>query len=399
MKIVLILSIIFLVLILCSKKESFPKKFLRGVKKIFNQTTSDGRADTAGMVADGTVEIANSIADGWKIFQRKVDAFLDKMKYDYNFIESVKFGPTTVTSAAISIYSGGATTTGDVKSLTWRQSIKSGAKKFAIITLAKCIIYLTIKQIISNDTDIKKQLNKFKFNKPNFKSLASMNRFLKTLSNYARIIEIATGYFINLILANTLKIDDNVIYFMTHIIATIFFEAKGVDIGLINFTIDFVYGYFYMMVATGDIPNKAKESIHKLTEIVYKFNTRNSESKVDKDFLKYVDEEGDIIKTLINFIKYETPKLNQGYTINHINPFAYYGYYTRGATKEQCRFYSLWFGYPAFGYRNEKHPDEQWRNTCFFYDKIDYNFKPNPKDDAHDMNCAYDLNKIYPYCY
>ena len=58
-------------------------------------------------------------------------------------------------------------------------------------------------------------------------------------------------------------------------------------------------------------------------------------------------------------------------------------------TLEQCRAYAQKKGYKGLGYRTNAHPSAGWRNTCFFYPKVNkFSWKGNVRDKAHFTGCT-----------
>jgi hypothetical protein len=66
-----------------------------------------------------------------------------------------------------------------------------------------------------------------------------------------------------------------------------------------------------------------------------------------------------------------------------------YGY----GTPEFCRQQAISLGYPVWGHRNEKHPEENKRNKCFYYTEGAFDdFEEKESDDIRTIGCV-DLKK------
>lgn len=56
-------------------------------------------------------------------------------------------------------------------------------------------------------------------------------------------------------------------------------------------------------------------------------------------------------------------------------------------TLESCQKWAITNGSPMYGYRNETHPEAQWRNTCWGYTGKTA-FAGNPSDGVHVTGCT-----------
>ena len=64
---------------------------------------------------------------------------------------------------------------------------------------------------------------------------------------------------------------------------------------------------------------------------------------------------------------------------------------------EECRTEAARQGYPAFGYRNANHSQNEYKNTCFFYSGTGNIPDDRKNDDAHVVACT-DETKSWPVC-
>ena len=72
-----------------------------------------------------------------------------------------------------------------------------------------------------------------------------------------------------------------------------------------------------------------------------------------------------------------------------------YGY----GTPEFCRQQAVSLGYPMWGHRNEKHPNQNSRNKCFYYLAEAFNeFDDNDDDEIHTIGCVDPKRDIYSGC-
>ena len=61
----------------------------------------------------------------------------------------------------------------------------------------------------------------------------------------------------------------------------------------------------------------------------------------------------------------------------------------KGKDMAECRAHAKILGYPGVGHRNDTHPDNNLKNTCFFYNKIERNdFTGDEKDTVNTVACT-----------
>lgn len=61
----------------------------------------------------------------------------------------------------------------------------------------------------------------------------------------------------------------------------------------------------------------------------------------------------------------------------------------KGKDMAECRAHAKNLGYPGVGHRNETHPNDNLKNTCFFYNKIERNdFTGDEKDTVNTVACT-----------
>jgi hypothetical protein len=61
----------------------------------------------------------------------------------------------------------------------------------------------------------------------------------------------------------------------------------------------------------------------------------------------------------------------------------------KGKDMAECRAHAKNLGYPAVGHRNETHTNDNLKNTCFFYNKIERNdFTGDEKDTVNTVACT-----------
>ena len=66
-------------------------------------------------------------------------------------------------------------------------------------------------------------------------------------------------------------------------------------------------------------------------------------------------------------------------------------------TITECRKIAKDHGYIGIGYRTKEHPTDHYKDTCFFYHKVDSGFSGNSADKAHKTGCT-DPSKSWPNC-
>lgn len=75
-----------------------------------------------------------------------------------------------------------------------------------------------------------------------------------------------------------------------------------------------------------------------------------------------------------------------GYSRAHI--MAHDGGIWKGKDMAECRAFAKQLGYPGVGHRNDKHGNAKYKNTCFFYQAIEGNYKGDEKDKVHSIACT-----------
>ena len=89
----------------------------------------------------------------------------------------------------------------------------------------------------------------------------------------------------------------------------------------------------------------------------------------------------------------ESGNMLEGYTGTHIvDP----GNVIKGDVIK-CRKYAKKHGYVGVGHRTQNHPDASYKDTCFFYGKVDSGFNGNSEDKSHQIGCT-DASKTWPDC-
>lgn len=68
--------------------------------------------------------------------------------------------------------------------------------------------------------------------------------------------------------------------------------------------------------------------------------------------------------------------------------------------QEDCRVIAEKEGKAVWGHRNEAHPQQEWRNTCFFYDTTDNfdGYVDDTSDSVHTMGCADPTKDVHTGC-
>ncbi len=70
---------------------------------------------------------------------------------------------------------------------------------------------------------------------------------------------------------------------------------------------------------------------------------------------------------------------------------------TAGTSLDDCRAKAGELGHIGTGFRNETHPNEAYKNTCFYYTGIDSGFSGDTNDFVHTTGCT-DATKSWPNC-
>ena len=67
---------------------------------------------------------------------------------------------------------------------------------------------------------------------------------------------------------------------------------------------------------------------------------------------------------------------------------------------ERCRQLALTSSgrYVAWGHRNDKHPIQRYKNTCFLYTKGFKPYKGNPNDEVHTTGCLKEGQRVDKGC-
>ena len=66
-------------------------------------------------------------------------------------------------------------------------------------------------------------------------------------------------------------------------------------------------------------------------------------------------------------------------------------------TAESCLQWAKNKNYPMYGYRNETHPDQPWKKTCFGYTKTNV-YAGNPSDTVHSVGCTDTSKSVLKGC-
>jgi hypothetical protein len=109
--------------------------------------------------------------------------------------------------------------------------------------------------------------------------------------------------------------------------------------------------------------------------------------------------------TGIKYIKIVNTPYNQGADSTNVDSVnGWQGDHENPTTKNQTE-YSCWAAaaaqpekYSAWGFRNESHPDANWRNTCFLYFKNFQPFGGNLSDTVHVTGCVNPGDKVNLGC-
>ena len=70
---------------------------------------------------------------------------------------------------------------------------------------------------------------------------------------------------------------------------------------------------------------------------------------------------------------------------------------TAGTSLDDCRAKAKELGHIGTGFRNDTHPNADYKNTCFYYTGIDSGFGGNVNDFVHTIGCT-DATKSWPNC-
>ena len=89
-----------------------------------------------------------------------------------------------------------------------------------------------------------------------------------------------------------------------------------------------------------------------------------------------------------------TPNILPGYTNTGLSDP---GPNEKSESLEKCRELAKSKGHKGVGFRGQYHPNDTYKNTCFYYTTTPSEFSGNPADIAHVSGCT-DATKTWPNC-